>query len=140
MKQHIIRQRDQRKKRFEDGLCVHCDNQHRPNRTTCKECGKKASDVANNRHKERVRLGVCVECGGTPMVGLIRCQDCRDKRNKKQSNKRSKRYANGLCRDCGKNKCVNGKRLCSSCCEVRSKKAREKNLSDKRDVFAHYGS
>lgn len=80
-----------RKTRLEQGLCVSCGkNKHRANRTTCEDCGKKASVVAQNSMKKRTSNGCCARCGEKGLSTKSLCKSCQTKQQEHWCNKITK--------------------------------------------------
>lgn len=94
---------------------AHCPNEASPNRTKCEECGKKASEEANEKHAARKAKGQCVKCRNPAEPNLTRCQSCSNKANAQSRQTRQGLYHKNLCvLECGEAR-LPDKRYCEGC-------------------------
>lgn len=137
-------QRNLRKSRRENGLCVGCGAELLDKKFVyCQECRDKENarkrELRNNTdyylkqlmgnkayksrtQEERKKLGLCVQCGKQPAkANRVRCDDCLKKQANESKKYRDYRKDLGYCPRCGKNKIYCNESICEECNELVSK-------------------
>ena len=76
--------RRRRKQFIEEGTCTQCGKAPSvKDRTCCKECSRKKSEIEISAYNERKEQGLCTQCGKVPKEKTLMCEECRlDKKRK----------------------------------------------------------
>lgn len=106
-----------RKRRKEQGLCIHCGDKAKLNQTRCARCITKDKENRRRYAERDAKRGICKNtgCSNAVTAGRSYCDECNAASSARTSTRRQGCKAKGICVSCETAKAVRGTTRCEAC-------------------------
>ena len=142
----VQRERDRRKRRKENGICINCGSKTNGKHLKCDRCKEKEREEKRKTREFQRSLNICTRCGQrSAMLGRVLCEECSEhdaiyyrnnpdkaeERNRRRLEKlrrdRAEARETGMCICCLKRKATEGYTTCIKCRTANTRRARNRS-------------